>query len=93
MNRSTPRGLTADTRLSPNRFPVAGTTGVWPCRAHVVPAWLCDRTPASSAKKICAPRREGLRPDGGKLDRQPLPHPPRHLFGRPPDRPLGRQTQ
>ena len=37
MNRNTPCGLTADTRLSPNRLPVAGTTGVWPIGAHVVP--------------------------------------------------------
>ncbi len=37
MNRNSPRGLMAPTKLSEKRAPVAGTTGVLPLGAHVVP--------------------------------------------------------
>ena len=37
MNRSSPRGLTADIILRLKRCPVTRTTGVWPFGAQVVP--------------------------------------------------------
>jgi hypothetical protein len=57
MKRSCPCALIAEIRLAPNRAPVLETTGVLPRLPQVVPLGKSERTPASSAKKICAPAR------------------------------------
>ena len=69
MNRSTPRGLTADTRLTRTAFPSPAPPVSGPAGRGARMA--CDRTPASS-ENLC-PRREGRR--------ETRSHPPRHLFG------------
>src|SRR5271166_1662139 len=61
MKRSCPRALTAEIRLAPKRAPVLDTTGVRPRLPQVVPLCKSERTPASSAKKICAPSRRARR--------------------------------
>src|SRR5690242_15073617 len=47
IKRSSPRGLIAEIMFKWNRWPVAGTTGVCPRLAQVVPEWKSDRTPDS----------------------------------------------
>lgn len=49
-----PLALTADNILSLKRVPVAGTTGVLPLGAQVVPEWQSERIPDSSPQKMAA---------------------------------------